>query len=76
MMRHYQKKQKRDHAYNLGGASTLKKRTMTRGATYLTWRTIIDEGNMKKQHAKKQLDRGSTWAPHLPSMTKGENVGQ
>ena len=68
------KKKKRDHAYNLGGASTLKKSTMTEGATYLTWRTIIDEGNMKKQHAKKQLDRESTWATHLPLMSKGERI--
>ena len=51
-----------------------KENSMTGGATYLSCRTIIDEENKKKQHVEKQLDRGSTWAPCLPLMSKGERV--
>ena len=43
-----------------------RKRTMTGGVTFL-WRITIDE-------EKKQLDRGSTWAPRFPLMSKGEKI--
>jgi len=48
--------------------------TMTGGETYISWSTIFDEENLMEQYVKKQLDRGSTWAPHFPLMSRGREM--
>ena len=57
----------------LGGASSLKKSTMTRGTTYLSWRTIIDGENMMKRSC---LIGGVLGHPVSIDVKGGENVGR
>ena len=33
-----------------------------------------NEATCIKEEIKKQLDKGSTWAPHFPLMSKGERM--